>query len=205
MPPLKSLLAGATMSIESTLQERSNKTCEMCTSTENLTVYAVLPKSGDHSDDCILVCDKCSAELNDATTLDVTHWRCLNDSMWSQVAAVQVTSWQQLTLLTQQGETWAQDLLDMMYLEDDVKAWAESGLAHRQSGGDSEHIDSNGDKLSAGDNVYLIKDLPVKGAGFTAKQGTTVRGISLTNNPEHIEGRVNGQKIVILTKFVKKV
>ena len=66
-------------------------------------------------------------------------------------------------------------------------------------------FDSNGVKLSAGDNVYLIKDLQVKGAGFTAKQGTTVRGISLTSNPEHVEGRVNGQKIVILTKFVKKV
>ena len=51
----------------------------------------------------------------------------------------------------------------------------------------------------------LIKDLPVKGAGFTAKRGTAVRGISLVqDNPEHIEGRVEGQRIVILTKFVKK-
>lgn len=193
------------MSIESTLQERANNTCELCNSPDNLSVYAVLPKAGDNSDDCVLVCDKCESELNSADTLDVTHWRCINDSMWSQVPAVQVLAWQQLKLLTNQGETWAQDLLDMMYLEDETAAWAESGLAHRTADGDAVHVDSNGDKLSAGDNVYLIKDLPVKGGGFTAKQGTTVRGISLTNNPEHIEGRVSGQKIVILTKFVKKV
>ena len=51
----------------------------------------------------------------------------------------------------------------------------------------------------------MIKDLPVKGAGFTAKRGTPVRGISLVaDNEAHIEGRVEGQRIVILTEFVKK-
>ncbi len=51
----------------------------------------------------------------------------------------------------------------------------------------------------------LIKDLPVKGANFTAKRGTAVRGISLVaDNPAHIEGRVEGQRIVILTEFVRK-
>ncbi|MBU2882420.1 PhnA domain-containing protein [Psychrosphaera sp. B3R10] len=193
------------MSIESTLQQRSNNTCELCSSTTDLTVYAVAPKTGDHSDDCVLTCGTCTEQLNGDADLNMTHWRCLNDSMWSTVPAVQVLAFQQLTILTQAGETWAQDLLDMMYLEDDAKAWGESGIAHRTAGGDSEAIDSNGTKLAAGDNVYLIKDLQVKGAGFTAKQGTTVRGISLTSNPDHIEGRVNGQKIVILTKFVKKV
>ena len=193
------------MSIESTLLSRSNHKCELCTSELNVSVYTVLPKAGDHSDDCVLVCETCQAQLTITTDLNVTHWRCLNDAMWSTVPAVQVLAWQQLKLLVNQGETWAQDLLDMMYLDDETQAWAESGLAHRTAGGADAHVDSNGDTLSAGDNVYLIKDLPVKGAGFTAKQGTTVRGISLTNNPEHIEGRVNGQKIVILTKYVKKV
>ena len=59
--------------------------------------------------------------------------------------------------------------------------------------------------LQAGDTITLIKDLNVKGASFTAKRGTAVRNISLVHdNPEHIEGRVEGQQIVILTKFVKK-
>ncbi len=53
--------------------------------------------------------------------------------------------------------------------------------------------------------MVLIKDLPVKGAGFTAKRGTAVRGISLVHdNAGHIEGRVEGQRIVILTAFVRK-
>jgi len=59
--------------------------------------------------------------------------------------------------------------------------------------------------LAAGDTVTLIKDLNVKGAGFTAKRGTAVRGIALVaDKAEHIEGKINGQQIVILTKFVKK-
>ncbi|WP_024954493.1 zinc ribbon domain-containing protein YjdM [Sulfurospirillum arcachonense] len=66
------------------------------------------------------------------------------------------------------------------------------------------HKDSNGVVLSAGDTVTIIKDLDVKGAGFTAKRGTAVRNISLTSNPEQIEGRVNGVKIVLLTCFLKK-
>jgi protein PhnA len=46
--------------------------------------------------------------------------------------------------------------------------------------------------------------LVVKGANFTAKRGTTVKNISLTDNPEHIEGKVNGTRIVLLSKFLKK-
>ena len=86
-----------------------------------------------------------------------------------------------------------------------------AGIARHASGegaSDDEtvrHVDSNGAVLEAGDTVTLIKDLNVKGANFTAKRGTAVRGISLVaDNPEHIEGKVNGQQIVILTKFVKK-
>ncbi|MCF8466543.1 MAG: alkylphosphonate utilization protein [Sneathiella sp.] len=68
-----------------------------------------------------------------------------------------------------------------------------------------QHLDSNGVALSSGDTVILIKDLNVKGAGFTAKRGTAVRSISLVpDNAAHIEGRVEGQQIVILTEFVKK-
>ena len=59
--------------------------------------------------------------------------------------------------------------------------------------------------LEAGDTVTIIKDLNVKGSSMVAKRGTAVRGISLVrDNAEHIEGRVDGQQIVILTKFVKK-
>jgi len=70
---------------------------------------------------------------------------------------------------------------------------------------DVVHRDSLGMVLAHGDTVVLVKDLPVKGAGFTAKRGTAVRNISLvSDNAGHIEGRVEGQRIVILTEFVKR-
>jgi protein PhnA len=93
----------------------------------------------------------------------------------------------------------------MLYLDDETRAWAESGMASGSEEESTVHKDCNGAVLEAGDTVTLIKDLTVKGANFTAKRGTAVRNISLVpDNPEHIEGRVEGQQIVILTKFVKK-
>lgn len=101
------------------------------------------------------------------------------------------------------GEGWPVELLDMMYLDEETLEWAKKGLEDESS--EIKHVDSNGAVLEAGDTVVLIKDLNVKGAGFTAKRGTAVRRISLVHDkPEHIEGRVEGQQIVILTKFVKK-
>jgi protein PhnA len=68
-----------------------------------------------------------------------------------------------------------------------------------------EHFDSNRMRLEHGDTVVLVKDLVVKGAGFTAKRGVAVRNISLVpDNALHIEGKVEGQRIVILTEFVKR-
>jgi protein PhnA len=105
-----------------------------------------------------------------------------------------------------QSEGWPQDLLDMLYLDDETLAWAKAGIDDETTTEDSvKHIDSNGVELQHGDTVVLIKDLNVKGANFTAKRGTAVRNISLVaDDAGQIEGRVNGQHIVILTKFVKK-
>ena len=96
-------------------------------------------------------------------------------------------------------------MLDMMYLDDETLAWAKSGIEAEPDEDAVIHKDSNGAVLSAGDTVTLIKDLDVKGTSFTGKRGTAVRNISLVqSNSEHIEGRVNGTQIVILTKFVKR-
>jgi protein PhnA len=124
--------------------------------------------------------------------------------MWSQLPAVQVIAWRMLTRL--RGEGWPADLLDMLYLPDETLEWAKATGEGNEAVEDAiVHKDSNGATLQAGDTVVLIKDLNVKGANFTAKRGTAVRNISLVHdNAEHIEGRVNGQHIVILTKFVKK-
>jgi len=192
------------MTIENELYERAASKCELCTATDNLAVFAIPASAGDSADQSILICQSCQEQIEDPQKVEVNHWRCLNDSMWSQVPAVQVVCWRMLHRLREEG--WPQDLLDMLYLDDELQNWAKAGIDdNEKQATEIVHRDSNGTALTAGDAVTLIKDLTVKGANFTAKRGTTVRGISLVqDNPEHIEGRVNGQQIVILTKFVKK-
>ncbi len=188
------------MPSEQALKNRSNSSCELCTSTENLSVYPVPPTSDLSAQQSIYICQCCLSQMTGETEFDVNHWRCLNDSMWNQEPAVQVMSYRMLHKLS--SESWAQDAIEMLYLEDEVKTWAEQGIAAERSNGPTR--DSNGAELQDGDNVTLIKDLKVKGANFTAKQGTIVRGITLTDNPEHIEGKVNGTRIVLVAAYLKK-
>ena len=192
------------MPIKTALLTRSNSTCELCGATEDLSVFEVPPVKEPDSDKSVLVCETCLAQIEKTNEMDNNHWRCLNDSMWSQVPAVQVTAFRMLTRLAK-TEAWAQDLLDMMYMEDETKSWADYGVAADDVEEVTPTRDSNGTILVAGDNVTLIKDLDVKGGNFTAKRGTPVRNIALTDNPEHIEGRVNGMRIVLLTQYIKKM
>lgn len=188
------------MSVEQTLIERSGHKCELCGAEDNLSVLEVTP-SGGTADQAILVCETCKSQIEAPETMDANHWRCLNDSMWSPVVAVQVVSYRVLNALRSEG--WPQDLLDMMYMEDDVKAWADAGLPEEDESV-APTKDANGTPLSEGDDVTLIKDLDVKGAGFTAKRGSLVKGIHLTDNPEHIEGKINGVQLVLVAAFMKK-
>ena len=188
------------MSIESELQSRSASKCELCGSTDALNVFAVEPKAADHPDHCALLCATCTTQIEDPGTADANHWRCLNESMWSEQEPVKVLAWRMLSHL--RGEGWPQDLLDMLYLEDETLNWAKAGMPNDD---EPKHLDCNGVELTSGDTVVLIKDLDVKGSSLNAKRGTAVRGIALVpHNHEHIEGKVEGQRIVILTKFVKK-
>jgi protein PhnA len=191
------------MSIDAELRDRSEAQCELCGNAGGLDIFAVSPGSGSSVEDCILLCDTCRAQILNEQDLDIHHWRCLTESMWSQIPAVQVMAWRMLTRL--QAEAWARDALEMMYLDDETLAWAQVTEAAAEQEDAVLHKDSNGAILNTGDTVVLIKDLNVKGAGFTAKRGTAVRGISLvSDNAAQIEGRVEGQKIVLLTAFVKK-
>ena len=188
------------MNIEPMLKERSGGQCELCQSDIELQICQVEPVEQVDVDTCAYVCGTCQAQILDKERTEVNHWRCLNDSMWSEVPAVKVLAWRMLTRLSAEG--WPQALIDMMYLTDDELKWAKS------TGEGAEevfHCDCHGAKLEAGDTVTLVKDLKVKGGGFTAKQGTAVRNIALVaDNPKHIEGKVENQRIVILTEYVKR-
>jgi len=191
------------MTIETDLQKRNDNKCELCASIDGLSVFEVSHAPESSVNGSAYLCPVCQDQIINPANIDTTHWQCLSDSMWSETSAVKVLAWRLLRVMRR--ESWAQDLLDMMYLDEGDLAWAEAGETAMTDVEDTQHVDSNGAVLAAGDTVVLIKDLTVKGAGFTAKRGTAVRGISLVaDNADHIEGRVSGQQIVILTKFVKK-
>ena len=183
------------MGILEDLIKRAENSCELCKCENDLDIFEVSPSDGT-AEQSALLCPKCKSQFEQNCELDPNHWYCLSEAMWSETPAVKVLSYRMLKKIGNQ------DLLDMMYLEDEVKAWADAGISSIDSS--IIHRDSNGVILQGGDTVTIIKDLEVKGAGFTAKRGTAVRNISLTDNPEQIEGRVNGVKIVLLTCFLKK-
>jgi protein PhnA len=188
------------MTIEKALQQRSNNQCELCASSIDLFVYEMPPAVSPSAGSCILMCKTCDTQLSSPKTMDSNHWRGLNDSMWSPELPVQVMSWRALTLMSQQ-ESWASDLLDMMYLEHDHLEWAKSGLPEPER---PPCLDSNGTELQAGDNVSIIKDLPVKGSSMIIKRGTAVRNIGLTDDPLNIQGKADGVGMVIIAAYCKK-
>lgn len=192
------------MSIDRELNKRSGAKCELCAATENLKVYQVLPTKKGGIDEAIMACSTCIDQIENPDHGDLNHWRCLNDSMWSEHIPVQVVAWRMLSRMRAEG--WPQELLDMMYLDDDTLAWAQATGEGEEDENKIIHRDSNGVILEHGDSVVLIKDLKVKGSSMVAKQGTAVRNIRLDHeNAEYIEGRVDGQQIVIITQYVKKI
>jgi len=189
--------------LEKRLIDRSNNKCELCSYEHDLQIYHVPPTSEGNLEDSILACKNCVTQLEDPEKVEPNHWRCLNESMWSEHLPVQIVAWRMLYRLKAEG--WPQDLLDMMYLDEEALAWAKATEDTQDEAEKIIHKDSNGNILSDGDSVVLIKDLDVKGANFTAKRGAPVHRISLVwDNAEQIEGRVDGQHIVILTQYVKK-
>ncbi|PHS58786.1 MAG: PhnA domain protein [Sulfurimonas sp.] len=166
--------------------------CELCGDTKELNDFTV---NGANQEGVAVICNNCKTQIQN-NELDEKHFNCLNDSMWSENPAVKVLTYRLLNSLGRQ------DLVDMMYLEENELKWAKAGISNEEV---LVYKDANGVILNAGDTVVITKDLDVKGTGFTAKRGTAVRNITLVNDDsEHIEGRVNGVKIHILTKFLKK-
>ncbi len=187
--------------LDKKLAERSDSKCEMCGSQDDLRIH-LTKEEAISLDNSVQVCLTCKNQIEKTTTTDANHWRCLSESMWNENKPVQVVAWRMLNRL--RSEAWPQDLLDMLYLDEETLVWAGA-----TGEGDDEdkivHKDGNGNILQDGDSVVLTKDLDVKGSSMTAKRGAAVHNIKLVwDNAEQIEGRVDGQQIVILTQYVKK-
>jgi protein PhnA len=191
------------MKLETALLARSENKCELCGSADAIQLYEVQPQDNSSEENCLIACTKCVAQIEKKEELDNEHWKCLTSSMWSEVPSVQVTAWRMLNRL--RTESWAADQLDMLYLDDEKLAWAKATGDHENDGSVDLHKDANGNILQQGDTVVLTKSLDVKGSTLNAKMGTVVKNIRLVeNNTEQIEGKIEGQVIVILTKYVRK-
>ena len=92
------------------------------------------------------------------------------------------------------------------YIYDEATGeWRPASEIAAEKAAKSAVLDASGHVLADGDSVVLIKDLKVKGAGQTLKQGTVIKTIRLTDNPEEIDCRhetIRG--LVLRTEFVRK-
>lgn len=184
------------MSINQKLKDRSQNVCELCGVEPPAHEYTVSPKSDDAIDNKVAVCDTCLNAMEDENA--GFHWRCLEGSIWNPEPSVQALSYRLLHKF--KDEDWAANLISSVDVEDNIKEWALSAFEVAQI-----HKDAFGNELQNGDNVVLTQALNVKGTNFTASKGTVVKRIKLVHdNPEQIEGKINEQTIVILTKFTKK-
>jgi len=84
--------------------------------------------------------------------------------------------------------------------------WISAADARAAAGAEMIEVrDSVGNLLADGDQVTLIKDLTVKGAGQTLKRGTLIKSIRLTGDAQEIDCKYEGIKgLVLRAEFVRK-
>ena len=162
-------------SLSSELSNRAAGICELCGQHPAIKAFSVTGKSNDKLDQLVALCDQCVDQID---STDATY----------------------RLLQRYKDQSWANDLLGSISYDEETIEWAMSGVQTSIA-----HIDAFGNVLQNGDNVVLTQALDVKGMNFTASKGTVVKRIKLIHdNAEQIEGRVNEQSIIILTKYVKK-
>lgn len=178
------------------LKERSGGLCELCSKNEATTDYTVSPKKDDVVENQVALCDNCVQHLE--ATDQGFYWRVLEGSIWNPEPSVQALSYR--ILQRYKEEEWASGVINMVDLDEDTMQWALSGLEVADV-----HKDAFGNVLENGDIIVLTQALDVKGTSFSAPKGTVVKKIRLVHdNHEQVEGKINEQMIVILTKYVKK-
>ena len=92
------------------------------------------------------------------------------------------------------------------YVYDEERGeWISAADAASNDANAVEVRDSVGNLLADGDQVTLIKDLTVKGAGQTLKRGTLIKSIRLTGDPQEIDCKYEGIRgLVLRAEFVRK-
>ena len=113
------------------LTRRAHSKCELCEAAGvPLTAYEVPPVPAEPDmDHCLMVCKTCSDQLGFLQTkpkrVQADHWRCLGKSVWSSLPVAQVVSVRVLQQL-ENDHPWASEILEMVYLEPDIKSWVDA-------------------------------------------------------------------------------
>ena len=188
------------LAIDSALLKRADAKCELCGSDDGLAAYDIPPITIRSLDKSILLCSTCLDQVVHPEKMKPNHWRSLSETMWSQTPAIQVMSWRLLNRL--KGEGWSDELLEILYMEDNVKKWAVADDTIRPV--DEPTLDINGVPFATGDSAIMTKDIFITGANVTAKRGAVIKNISLTDNARQIEGNLNGTRIVLGGRYLKK-
>jgi protein PhnA len=178
------------------LLARAQHQCELCNQSPVTEAHGVAPRHQAAIENQVALCAQCAEQL--AQLQPSAHWRCLEGSIWNPEPAVQVLSYRLVHHF--EAENWARQLLESVYLDEDLLQWALPSTEAAE-----QHRDAYGQPLENGDTIVLTQALNVKGTNFSAPKGTVVKKIRLVHdNPAQIEGKINEQVIVILTQYVKK-
>lgn len=190
------------MSIEQSIISRATNSCEVCQNNTPEHLFTIHPDKDITEENTVYVCSACHGPLSLQETFKSEDWTFIAHSIWSELPAVQIIAYRVLNGL--KSETWAQEALDMMYLEDSIKEKADM-FEYLASMVQERHRDSLGQELFDNDTVVLTKTLDVKGSTLKASLGTVIKNIRLDkNNTDYIEGKIEGQSIMILTKYLRK-
>ncbi|MGF7025454.1 MULTISPECIES: PhnA domain-containing protein [Sphingobacterium] len=191
------------MKLEEQLQARAGGKCELTGEDATLIAYTLPPEITSNLDNTLLISETLVNQLNKTEQLNPDDWKFLPNAMWAENPSVQIVCWRMLNRLKNEG--WASEALDILYLDDETLLEAKKTGDHENDGYVSFHEDSIGQRLLEGDTVVLTKTLDVKGSSLKATLGTVVKNIRLVaDNIEQIEGKIEGQTIVILTKYLRK-
>lgn len=190
------------MSIEQSIISRSNNTCEVCQKNTPEHIFTIHPDKEVLENNSVYICNDCYQPLSLNQALESSYWTFIADKIWDENPTIQIIAYRVLNGL--KHEAWAQDALDMIYLEEEVAQKANL-FEYSASQVAQKHRDALGQELFDNDSVVLTKSLDVKGSTVNARLGTVIKNIRLDkNNHDYIEGKIDGQSIMILTKYLRK-
>lgn len=108
------------------LARRSKSHCELCDAHGvKLYIHEIppVPKQPEF-ESCIFICETCKEQIDKPKQTDINHWHCLHTSIWSEIKPVQIMSVLMAKRLSSNAD-FAEELLDQVYLEEDVQDWIE--------------------------------------------------------------------------------